>query len=72
METLSLRLETSLVKRIVQDMKDFHYSTKTEFIREAIRTKCRVLEDERKKSSMQDEHAEKEDVRAPQTLKGIS
>ena len=72
METISLRLETSLVKRIVQDMKDFHYSTKTEFIREAIRAKCKVLEEERKESLMQDEPAGEEDVRAPQTIKGIS
>ncbi len=71
METISLRLEASLVKRIEQDMRDFHYSTKTEFIREAIRAKCRALEEERK-SPMQDEHAGKEDVHAPQAMKGIS
>jgi len=47
MENICLRLDSSLSKQIDKDMKEFRYSTKTEFIREAIRSKLNELEEER-------------------------
>ncbi|MFH1663870.1 MAG: ribbon-helix-helix domain-containing protein [archaeon] len=49
MENICLRLDNSLSKQIEKDMKEFRYSTKTEFIREAIRTKLKELDGEREK-----------------------
>ncbi|MBU2101013.1 ribbon-helix-helix domain-containing protein [Candidatus Micrarchaeota archaeon] len=49
MENICLRLDSSLSKQIEKDMKEFKYSTKTEFIREAIRSKLRELDEQRDK-----------------------
>jgi len=49
MENICLRLDKALSNQIEKDMKEFRYSTKTEFIREAIRTKLKELEEERGK-----------------------
>ena len=46
MESISLKLEDSFLKDIEQSMKKHRYTTKTEFIREAIRDKIRDLEKE--------------------------
>jgi Arc/MetJ-type ribon-helix-helix transcriptional regulator len=46
MESICLRLDSALAKQIEKDMKDFRYSTKTEFIREAIRDKLKAHEKE--------------------------
>ncbi len=46
MESVCLRLDSALAKQIEKDMKDFKYSTKTEFIREAIRDKLKAHEKE--------------------------
>ena len=51
MESICLRLDSALSKQIEKDMKEFKYSTKTEFIREAIRGKLRVLEEERERKN---------------------
>ena len=52
MENLSLKLESPILKQIEKRMAEFNYSTKTEFIREAIRDKLQILdkEVERKKA----------------------
>jgi len=52
MENLSLKLESPILKQIEKRMIEFNYSTKTEFIREAIRDKLQILdkEAERKKA----------------------
>ena len=52
MENLSLKLEAPILKQIEKRMLEFNYSTKTEFVREAIRDKLMELEKEaqRKKS----------------------
>ncbi|MFA6268816.1 MAG: ribbon-helix-helix domain-containing protein [archaeon] len=52
MENISLKLETTIAKQIDKRMREFNYSTKTEFIREAIRDKLSELskEAERKKA----------------------
>ncbi len=50
MENLSLKLEGPMARQIRRDMKDFRYATKTEFIRDAIRDKLKLNEEERKKS----------------------
>ena len=71
MKTISLRLETSLVNRIEQDMKEFHYSTKTEFIREAIRAKCSGLEAEREKKLIAEQPAIHEPEKE-KSVKGVS
>lgn len=47
METVCLRLDKSLSREIERDLKEFKYSTKTEFIREAIRKMLKELEEER-------------------------
>lgn len=49
MENVSIKLDNSMRKQIEKDMKEFNYSTKTEFIRDAIRTKLSVLEDKRQR-----------------------
>lgn len=54
MESICLRLDSALSKQIEKDMKEFKYSTKTEFIREAIRGKLRELKEERAKEKAWD------------------
>ncbi len=44
METVTIKMEDSLAKTIEKKMKVHHYTTKTEFIREAIRDKITDLE----------------------------
>ncbi len=46
MEAISLKLEDSFLEDIEGIMKKHRYTTKTEFIREAIRDKIRELEKE--------------------------
>ena len=46
MESISLKLEGEFLKNIQSIMKKHRYSTKTEFIREAIRDKIKDLEKE--------------------------
>ena len=46
MESISLKLEGEFLKDIQSIMKRHRYSTKTEFIREAIRDKIKDLEKE--------------------------
>lgn len=46
MEAVSLKLEDSFLKDIETSMRRNRYTTKTEFIREAIRDKIRDLEKE--------------------------
>ena len=46
METVSIKLEENFAKDIEKTMKRHRYSTKTEFIREAIRDKIVDLEKE--------------------------
>ena len=47
MENVSLKLEKGIARQIETAMKEFMYSTKTEFIRAAIREKLNRLERER-------------------------
>jgi len=49
MENICLRLDSALSRQIEKDMKEFKYSTKTEFIREAIRGKLKELNEEKAK-----------------------
>ncbi len=44
METISLKIEDSLLKEIDENLARYRYSTRTEFIREAIREKLSDLE----------------------------
>ena len=46
METISIKLEEEFAKDVEKIMKKNRYSTKTEFIREAIRDKMKDLEKE--------------------------
>jgi len=50
MEHISIKLEESIARQIGKGMRDFNYSTKTEFIRDAIRCRLKELEEERAKS----------------------
>ena len=45
MENISIKLEENFLKAIEKVMKKHLYSTKTEFIRESIRDKIRMLEE---------------------------
>jgi len=45
MESISLKLEKEFLQNIEKAMKKHNYSTKTEFIREAIRDKIKELEE---------------------------
>ena len=47
MKTITLKLQESTAKKVEKSLKEFDYSTKTDFIREAIREKLKVLEKER-------------------------
>jgi len=44
MENISLKLDTYILRELKRVMKRYFYSTKTEFIREAIRDKMAELE----------------------------
>lgn len=46
METIGIKLEPIFLKNIEKTMKKHNYTTKTEFIREAIREKIKDLETE--------------------------
>lgn len=46
MDAISLRLEENFLEDVKETMKKHRYTTKTEFIREAIRDKMRQLEKE--------------------------
>lgn len=49
MDHVSIQLDTAITRQIERDMKEFNYSTKTEFIRESIRDKLKQLSEEREK-----------------------
>ena len=49
MENVCIRMDSALARQIEKDMKEFNYSTKTEFIRDAIRGKIKELKEERQK-----------------------
>lgn len=51
---LTVRLEKPLIKAMEKDMSEFHYHTKSDFLREAIREKHLKLEEERRKDNMID------------------
>ena len=54
MDNICVRLDTNLSKQIDKDMKEFHYSTKTDFVRDAIRTKLNLLNEQRSKKKAWD------------------
>lgn len=49
METISFKIDKNMSKKISQIMSDFNFSTKTEFIREAIRKNLNEYEIEKQK-----------------------
>lgn len=49
MEHISIQLDSAIAKQIEKSMKEFNYSTKTEFIRDSIRDKLKALAEEREK-----------------------
>jgi len=49
MDNICIRLDLGLSRQIEKDMKEFHYSTKTDFVRDAIRTKLTLLDEQRSK-----------------------
>ncbi len=54
MDNICIRLDANLSKQIGKDMKEFHYSTKTDFVRDAIRTKLTLLDEQRSKKKAWD------------------
>lgn len=51
METISLKIDENMGKKISIIMKEFNFSTKTEFIREAIRKNLQEYEMEKQKKA---------------------
>jgi Arc/MetJ-type ribon-helix-helix transcriptional regulator len=49
METISFKLDENMSKKVSEIMKEFNFSTKTEFIREAIRKSISNYEMEQKR-----------------------
>ena len=49
MDNICIRLDAGLSKWIDREMKEFHYTTKTDFVRDAIRTKLSLLDEQRSK-----------------------
>ena len=47
MEAISLKLEDNMLKNIDESLKDNNYSTRTEFVRDAIRDKLEELKREK-------------------------
>ena|SRR3989338_2758092 len=54
MEHISIKLESSIARQIEKSMQAFNYTTKTEFIRDAIRGKLKELEEEKSKKKAWD------------------
>lgn len=54
MDNICIRLDTDISRQIKRDMKEFHYSTKTDFVRDAIRTKLTLLDEQRAKKKAWD------------------
>ncbi|MFH1225235.1 MAG: ribbon-helix-helix domain-containing protein [Candidatus Diapherotrites archaeon] len=54
MEHVSIKLESGIAKQIEKGMREFNYTTKTEFIRDAIRAKLKEMDGERKKNKAWD------------------
>jgi metal-responsive CopG/Arc/MetJ family transcriptional regulator len=54
METISLKIDDGMSKKISSVMKEFNFSTKTEFIREAIRKNISNYELEQKRKEQWD------------------
>lgn len=49
MEYVSFRTDKSILKQMEKGMKEFNYSTKSDFLRDAVRTKLQLLEEDRTK-----------------------
>ena len=49
MEYVSFKLDQPVLKQIEKGIKEFHYSTKSDFLRDAVRTKLQLLEENREK-----------------------
>lgn len=49
MKNVSIKLEASIAREIGAKMAQFNYSTKTEFIRDAIRAKLKELDEQAEK-----------------------
>ena len=49
MEYISFRVDKPVLNQIEKGMKEFHYNTKSDFLRDAIRTKLQQLEENREK-----------------------
>ena len=47
MEYVSFRLDKPVLEQIERGMKEFHYSNKSDFLRDAVRTKLQQLEEGR-------------------------
>lgn len=51
MESICIRVEKPIAEEIEKCMHKLHYSTKTEFIREALRDKLKEIEEKEKKEA---------------------
>ncbi|MBS3063108.1 MAG: hypothetical protein J4203_04495 [Candidatus Diapherotrites archaeon] len=67
MEHVSIKLDSAIARQIERALGEFNYTTKTEFIRDAIRGKLKELDGERRKAK-----AERALLAAYGSLKGQS
>ncbi len=49
MEYVSFRLDKPVLEKMERGMREFHYSSKSDFLRDAVRTKLQQLEGEKAK-----------------------
>lgn len=49
MEHISIQLDSAIARQVEKGMREFNYTTKTEFIRDAIRAKLKEMDEERAK-----------------------
>lgn len=47
MEYVSLKLDAQVLREVERGMKEFHYNTRSDFLRDAIREKLMLLENKR-------------------------
>ena len=54
MDVLTVRIDDNVSKKINSILKEFNYSTKTDFVRDAIRVKISQIEEQRQKTKALD------------------
>lgn len=67
MQAISVKLDKALLKHIDSSLQEFHYSTRTDFIREAIRERLRALRTEEAIARLRQNRGKGKGKRSPLT-----